>query len=88
MRGPLELTVERLNYSACGFRVGDRLVIDGDEVMMPEGGSFCFYALGAILPVIDARLAGGDGAEWLATEPLLQCPDPPEGVLFRLRELS
>jgi uncharacterized repeat protein (TIGR04076 family) len=84
----LQLTVERLNYSACGFRVGDSIELHDDVFTLPDGQGFCFYALGTILPHITGRLAQGDGEQWLASEPQVLCPDPPEGVVFRLRSLG
>ena len=80
----LRCTVESLNYSACGMQVGDHFdVVDGN-LSLPTGRPFCYFALANVIPLLSGRLDTPAGEDWLATEPLLACPDPPEGVLMRL----
>ena len=77
-------TVESMNYSACGLEVGDWFEVGSDGLVLPPGKSFCYFAIGAVLPLVTGRLDRPDPHEWLASRPLVACPDPPENLLMRL----
>lgn len=81
-------TVESMNYSACALQTGDYFEIDSDGLHMPDGQPFCFFAIGSVLPLVNGRLGGADADEWLASRPLLQCPDPPEALWMRLETID
>ncbi len=78
-------TVESMNYSACALKKGDYFEIDAEGLHMPDGQSFCFFAIGTVLPLVNGRL---DDTEWLDSKPLLQCPDPPEALWMRLEAID
>lgn len=71
-----------MHYSACGLRVGDWFEVGDDGLRIPDGGSFCWFAIAAALPVLTAHRDDGD--EWLRSRPLLTCPDPPEALHMRV----
>jgi uncharacterized repeat protein (TIGR04076 family) len=77
-------TVESMNYSACGLRVGDRFEVSDGKLSLPAGQSFCFYALASIVPLLSGHLGRDDA--WLASQPLVACPDPPEALYIRLEQ--
>lgn len=39
----------------CSHRVGDYFLVEGENLVFPEGARFSLYALGAILPVLAAK---------------------------------
>lgn len=80
-------TVSQMNYSACGLAIGDWFEIGPDGVRLPEDGEFCWFAIASVLPIVAGRF-GDDLETWLASEPLLACPDPPEGLLMRLERVQ
>lgn len=87
MTARLRCTVESMNYSACELAVGDSFDLGDRGVELPEGSGFCMFAIAAVA----SALAGRDGSEsldaWLAREPLVACPDPPENLVLRVRAL-
>jgi uncharacterized repeat protein (TIGR04076 family) len=77
-------TVEAMNYSACGMRVGDSFEVGPEGVSLPEGKGFCFFAIASVAPLLNGRLDTPDVDAWLASRPLVACPDPPENLIMRL----
>ena len=77
--------VESMNYSACGLRVGDTFEVRDGQLSLPAGQSFCFYALASIVPLLNGHAARND--DWLASRPLVACPDPPEALYIRLERV-
>lgn len=83
--GRVRCTVWSMNYSACGMRPGDWFEVGADGFTMPEGQAFCYFAVAAVLPLVNGRLGDEEGLdEWLASAPLVQCPDPPEALRMTL----
>jgi uncharacterized repeat protein (TIGR04076 family) len=81
-------TVEAMNYSACGLAVGDWFEAGPDGLRLPEGKGFCYFAIVAVAPLLNGRLDTPDVDGWLATKPLVACPDPPENLIMRLEEVA
>lgn len=81
----IRCTVESMNYSACGLEVGDYFDVNEDGLSLPPGKRFCYFAIAAAVPMLTGRIGNHDGMEpWLATEPRVACPDPPENVIMRI----
>jgi uncharacterized repeat protein (TIGR04076 family) len=76
--------VESMNYSACGLAVGDAFEVDADGLRITQGESFCYFAIANVLPILHGRLDTDDIDAWLATRPVMMCPDPPEALRMRL----
>lgn len=76
--------VDSMTYSACDMQPGDWFEVGPDGVRMPDGQPFCFFAMLSVLPLVNGRLGGEDLESWLESRPMLQCPDPPEGLWMRL----
>jgi uncharacterized repeat protein (TIGR04076 family) len=81
----IRCTVEAMNYSACGMRVGDWFEIGPEGLSVPAGQAFCWFAIASIVAMIPGRL---DDDEWLGSRPLLACPDPPEALHIRVERVS
>jgi len=85
----LRCVVESMNYSACGHVPGDAFELDEAGVRIDSStGGFCFFAVSSLLPLLTERLGSDDVDEWLASRPMMMCPDPPEGLRIRVEALS
>jgi uncharacterized repeat protein (TIGR04076 family) len=81
-------TVESMNYSPCGLEVGDYFEVDEEGLSLPPGKSFCFFAIASVTPLLKGRLDSAGAEDWLASRPLLACPDPPEALHMRLERIG
>ncbi|GAA0993013.1 putative repeat protein (TIGR04076 family) [Subtercola frigoramans] len=61
-------------------------MIDGN-LSIPNGRPFCYFAIANVIPLLSGRLDTPAGQDWLASEPLLACPDPPEALYMRLKRV-
>lgn len=77
----IRCVVESLNYSACGLAVGDTFEIGDDGVATTSGVGICFYAIASVASMLSAV---DDVDAWLASEPRVACPDPPENLVLRV----
>jgi uncharacterized repeat protein (TIGR04076 family) len=69
----------------CGLAVGDYFeVTASSRLSLPAGGHFCIYALSAVLPLLAAKQRPLAEDDWLATDSLVCCPDPDEGLVMRI----
>jgi uncharacterized repeat protein (TIGR04076 family) len=69
----------------CGLAVGDYFeVTASSRLSLPPGGHFCIYALAAVLPLLPAKQRPMAEDDWLASESLVSCPDPEEGLVMRI----
>lgn len=85
--GRIRCTVESMHYSACGMSVGDSFEIDADGLCVRAEHGFCYFAIASVLPMLRGH-HGDDLDAWLASEPLLACPDPPEALHMRLERVT
>jgi uncharacterized repeat protein (TIGR04076 family) len=81
-------TVEAMNYSACGLEIGDWFEVGPEGLTLPDGKAFCFFAIASVAPMLNGRLDHPDTDAWLATRPLVACPDPPENLIMRLERVD
>jgi uncharacterized repeat protein (TIGR04076 family) len=77
-------TVSSFSYSACGMAPGDWFEVGPDGFRMPDGQAFCYFAVAAVLPLVNGRLDREDVDAWLDSAPEVQCPDPPEALRMTL----
>lgn len=63
--------------------VGDTFEVGQDGLRIPENTGFCFNAIASALSLLNGRF-GDDRDTWLASRPLIACPDPPEALHMRL----
>lgn len=68
----------------CSHRVGDYFLVEGENLVFPEGARFSLYALGAILPVLAAKQRVKDPNDWMSTDADIACPDPNCGARFHI----
>jgi uncharacterized repeat protein (TIGR04076 family) len=82
-----DLRVEVIGDSedmVCGHAPGDYFELNGEDLSLPPGQSFSFYALGALLPLLAAKQRITDENDWMTTDTDIACPDPNCGARFRI----
>jgi uncharacterized repeat protein (TIGR04076 family) len=68
----------------CSHRPGDWFVVQGEQLIFPDGQPFSLYALAALLPLLPAKQRMTSAADWMSTDADVACPDPHCGALFRI----
>lgn len=72
----------------CSHHVGDSFLVEGENLVFPEGARVSQYALAAILPVLPAKQRPCSPADWMATDALIACPDPNCGARFKITRVG
>lgn len=67
-----------------GYRVGDKIVIEEEQLNLKETDKVCLYALGGFLPYITALYRETPAEDWINRKEELQCPDNKNTVIFRV----
>ena len=67
-----------------GYRVGDKIVIEEEQLNLKETDKVCLYALGGFLPYITALYRETPAEDWINRKEELQCPDNKNAVIFRV----
>jgi uncharacterized repeat protein (TIGR04076 family) len=80
----LEVSKTHPNCSA-GYRVGERITLEHDMIVMEQTDRICPYAMAAILPYLP--LLGHETLpdDWINKKSEIQCPDSKSPVLFAVR---
>jgi len=96
----LEIEVCEIKGRCPVFRMGDKMVIDGPNLLLERTDAVCIHALSSLLHYVVALDRGVDPVELGLTKPedrrhaYIQCVDPGEPythggtVIFRCRRIS
>ena len=85
----LAVVVEEIRGTCtCGMSPGDRVVVRGGRLTMPDGDGFCLYALQSTLPLLPAKQRQNDPADWMETDAGVACPDPACGLVMRIERIG
>lgn len=68
----------------CNHKVGDSLMLRGENLALPPGQTFPLYSLAALLPLLPAKQRDTHPHDWMTTDALVACPDPHCGGRFRI----
>jgi uncharacterized repeat protein (TIGR04076 family) len=68
----------------CDHAVGDAFELRGGRLSLPDGRSFCLYALQAAIPLLPAKQRALHPNDWMTTDTRVVCPDPLCGVVMRV----
>lgn len=66
----------------CSHHVGDYFLVEGENLVFPEGAAFSMYSLAALLPLLPAKQRITHKNDWMSTDALIACPDPNCGAQF------
>ena len=90
--------VEVRGRCAAGYKLGDRIVLDGFYVVSKESSNICMHAFSAFLSLLSAFAHGASARELgigsTDDEGYLQCPDPGRPytcggtVVFKLKRIK
>ncbi len=81
----LTVVVEAIHgHCTCDMQVGDRFYLRGGKLSLPDGASFCLYALQSTIPLLPAKQRPGHPADWMETDTRVVCPDPACGLIMRI----
>ena len=81
----LQITIEEIRgRCTCDHAVGDWFAVQGGKLRLPQGQSFCLYALQATLPLLPAKQRALHPNDWMSTDTRVVCPDPLCGTVMRI----
>ena len=81
----LVVEVESINgHCTCEMSVGDCFELAGGKLSIPDGQSFCLYALQSCIPLLPAKQRQCAEADWMETDVHVTCPDPACGLIMRI----
>jgi len=73
----------------CSHKVGDTLVIKGENMAFKPGtNQFSHYVISALVPFIAAKQRANQKSDWMFYETDIACPDPLCGAIFRFKRLG
>jgi uncharacterized repeat protein (TIGR04076 family) len=72
----------------CAHAVGDYFEVSGENLSLPDGQTFPFYSLAAILPLLPAKQRETAANDWMTTDMEVACPDPLCGARFRITRMG
>lgn len=68
----------------CSHKAGDYFLVEGENLVFPEGTSFSMYSLSALLPLLPAKERELHPNDWMLSDSIIACPDPNCGARFRI----
>jgi uncharacterized repeat protein (TIGR04076 family) len=85
----LRVVVEEVRGKCtCDHTVGDAFELRGGKLSLPEGRSFCLYALQSAIPLLPAKQRTLHPNDWMETDTRVVCPDPLCGVVMRIDRVA
>ena len=71
------------------MKVGDSFELrNSSQLVLPDGQHFCIYALAAVVLLLPAKQRDLSDNDWLASDNLVVCPDPDEGLVMKIERLE
>jgi uncharacterized repeat protein (TIGR04076 family) len=85
----LSIEVEAIHgHCTCTMQVGERFFLKSGKLSLPDGQSFCLYALQSAIPLLPAKQRLNHPADWMETDSRVTCPDPACGLILRIDRTS
>src|SRR3989344_450961 len=73
----------------CSHRVGDGLLVKGENITFKPGTKqFSHYALASLMPYVAAKQRASEKSDFMYFESDIACPDPLCGARFRFNRLG
>jgi uncharacterized repeat protein (TIGR04076 family) len=73
----------------CSHKVGDGLVIKGENMSFKKGTEqFSHYTVATLIPYIAAKQRAEQKEDWMTYETEIACPDPKCGARFQFKRLG
>lgn len=80
----LEVTKTHPDCSA-GYKVGEKITLERDMIVMDQTDRICPYALAAMLPYLPLLGHETPKEDWINQKSEIQCPDSKSPVYFAVR---
>ncbi len=71
----------------CNMRAGDSFEMQNGKLALPEGQTFCVYALQSVIPLLPAKQRMLHPADWMSTDVHATCPDPACQLIMRIERV-
>ncbi len=85
----LAVVVEKIEgHCTCDMREGDCFYLRSGKVALPDGHSFCLYALNSVIPLLPAKQRANHPADWMETDARVVCPDPACKLVMRIERIA
>jgi len=82
----LRVIVEEIRgRCTCDHQVGDFFELQQGKLHLPDGQSFCLYAINSTLPLLPAKQRPSHPNDWMTTDTRVVCPDPLCGVVMGIQ---
>ncbi len=73
----------------CSHKVGDGLIVKGENIMFKPGTKqFSHYVLASLMPYVAAKQRASEESDFMYFESEIACPDPKCSALFRFKRLK
>jgi len=83
----LKIVCKEIKGHCDTMEVGDYFIVRGGRLSIPEG-TFCYWALNAILPLLPAKQRKLDEPDdWMPHTWLVECPDPAGQVIMEIQPI-
>lgn len=70
---------------SAGYRKGDKFYVEDPNII--SSSPICIYAISALIPYLTAKYRDVSEDDWINHVELLECPDPENTVMFRVRRV-
>jgi len=70
------------------MREGDCFYMRSGKVSLPDGQSFCLYAMNSVIPLLPAKQRTNHPADWMETDARAVCPDPACRLIMRIERIA
>lgn len=80
--------VESEKPFVCSHQAGDYFLVEGENLVFPEGRRFSMYSLAALLPLLPAKQRELDENDWMLSDCEIACPDPNCGARFKITRIG
>ena len=77
--------VEIKGKCSAGYSIGDRFYVEDPNIISDK--PVCIYAISALIPYLTARYRDVAEDDWINHVEFLECPDPENTVMFKVRRL-
>ena len=85
----LKISIEAIHGTCtCDHAIGDYFEMKGGKIALPDGKSFCLYALQSTMPLLPAKQRPTHPNDWMSTDARIACPDPLCGVILLIERMT
>mgnify|MGYP003623821568 FL=1 len=64
----LKVEVVATGEMVCSHKEGDSFIVQGENLIFPEGAAFSVYSLAALIPILPAKQRMTADNDWMSTD--------------------